>query len=360
MKIVNIWGAAMMLALMLLTATTAWAADITQNTAVVINSGNKAMYNNKSVAGTVTGTSFVGNNDFFISKGAIVVDGIELNLTIDGFNVDYSEQYTPLSGISLVNGAKLHLTVKGENALTAGYGGAGIAVPFGCSLEITAASTGTLNATGGRSYGGGVGIGSRGDCNNTNYYLLYPQGCGDITINGGTINAQGGTWYEYYTAAGGAAGIGSSEYSGWTSGITFGDNTYVNNITGNITINGGTVHATGGFCAAGIGGGATGTVKAITITGGNVTASAGKNGAAAIGNGYNGTVQQEDKLTCATISITGGTVTANGNIGYGKAWNTDKNVGGSVTIDNAATLSCSGDISPSTQRFTMHTFRITV
>ena len=34
---------------------TAWAADITQNTAVVINKGNRAKYNNKSITGTVPG-----------------------------------------------------------------------------------------------------------------------------------------------------------------------------------------------------------------------------------------------------------------------------------------------------------------
>ncbi len=355
--------AAVTLLIMLLTATTAGAADITQNTAVVINSGNKAQYNNKSVAGNVPGTSQAGNIDTFISQGAIVVDGIELNLTIDGFNVDYSEQNSLLSGISLVNGAKLHLTVKGVNTLTAGYGGAGIAVPFGCSLEITAASTGTLNATGGRNYGGGAGIGARGDGSNSNIKstrYLYPQGCGDITINGGTINAQGGTWYYYYVANGGAAGIGSSECSGCTaSDITFCDNTYVNNITGTITINGGTVHATGGCCAAGIGGGSTGTVKSITINGGNVTATAGED-AAAIGSGFGSTQMEEGKLTCADISITGGSVTANGNIGYGEAWLAGTNVGGSVTIGDAVTLSCTGTISPSTQHFTRRTFRITV
>ena len=355
--------AALTLLIMLLTATTAGAADITQNTAVVINSGNKAQYNNKSVAGNVPGTSQAGNIDTFISQGAIVVDGIELNLTIDGFNVDYSEQNSLLSGISLVNGAKLHLTVKGVNTLTAGYGGAGIAVPFGCSLEITAASTGTLNATGGRGYGGGAGIGARGDGSNSNIKstrYLYPQGCGDITINGGTINAQGGTWYYYYVANGGAAGIGSSECSGLTaSDITFCDNTYVNNITGTITINGGTVHATGGCCAAGIGGGSTGTVKSITINGGNVTATAGED-AAAIGSGFGSTQVEEGKLTCADISITGGSVTANGNIGYGEAWLAGTNVGGSVTIGDAVTLSCTGTISPSTQHFTRRTFRITL
>ncbi|MBQ2615944.1 MAG: hypothetical protein IJF90_03710, partial [Synergistaceae bacterium] len=125
------------------------AADITLSSAVVINSSNKSQYEGKSVAGTIPSDSSAGGQGFFISQGAIVVDGIELNLTIDGLNADYSEKYSMLSGISLVNGATLHLTVKGENTLTAGYGGAGIAVPDGTTLEITAASTGTLNATGG-------------------------------------------------------------------------------------------------------------------------------------------------------------------------------------------------------------------
>ena len=217
----------------------AQAADITLSSAVVINSSNKSQYEGKSVAGTIPADSSAGKIDSFISKGAIVIDGIELNLTINGLNVDYSEKYSMLSGISLVNNAKLHLTVNGTNNLKAGFGGAGIAVPDGCTLEITAASSGTLNATGGRNYGGGAGIGSIGDRMNSQTQAngIYPQGLGDITINGGTINAQGGTWYYYYEASGGAAGIGSSEYSGETStGITYGDNRYVNNITGTLEI----------------------------------------------------------------------------------------------------------------------------
>lgn len=59
----------------------------------------------------------------FTSKGVIVVDGIELDITIDGLNVDYSGLYLMRSGISLVNGTKLHLTVNGTNTLKAGYGG---------------------------------------------------------------------------------------------------------------------------------------------------------------------------------------------------------------------------------------------
>ena len=323
---------ALLTLMMVLTAQTAWAADITQNTAVVINSGNKATYHNKSIAGTVPADSYAGNNGFFISKGAVVVDGIELNLTIDGFNVDYTVRATPVSGISLVNGATLHLTIKGENTLTAGFGGAGIAVPDGCTLEITAASDGTLHATGGKNYGGGAGIGSIGDRNNTNQgsNFLFPQGLGTITINGGIIYAKGGTWYNINKAAGGAAGIGSSELSGaTTTDSSWGGTTYINNITGSITINGGTVTATGGQGAAGIGGGNNGTLQTITITGGTVTATPGK-GAAAIGIGFNGFTSGSGTLTIPAVSITGGTVKANGSIGFGEA------------IDDSQTLGASG------------------
>ncbi|MBQ6115023.1 MAG: hypothetical protein IJL11_06565, partial [Synergistaceae bacterium] len=89
----------------------AQAADITLSSAVVINSSNKSQYECKTITGTIPADSSAGKIDSFISKGAIVVDGIELNLTINGLNVDYSEKYSMLSGISLVNNATLHLTV---------------------------------------------------------------------------------------------------------------------------------------------------------------------------------------------------------------------------------------------------------
>ena len=248
----------------------AHAADITLSSAVVINSSNKSQYNGKSIGGTIPASSHAGTSATFYSSAGIVIDGVEINLTIDGLNTDYSELYSTCSGIALRNGAKLHLTVKGTNTLKAGFGGAGIAVPDGCTLEITGSSTGTLNAIGGNNYGGGAGIGSIGNgaSENSEYRYMIPQGLGDIIINGGTINAQGGTWY-YISAVGGAAGIGSSEYSGAGSavqGTTFSDNRYITNITGSVTINGGNVSATGGPRATGIGGGNIGTLKTITIT----------------------------------------------------------------------------------------------
>ena len=338
--------AAMTLLVTMLTTIGTWSADITQNTAVVINSSNKATYHNKSITGTVPSDSKAGTSDSFTSFGAIVVDGIDLNLTIEDFTAVYSDGGSYRSGIALKNGATLHLTVLGTNTLQGDFGGAGIAVPAGCTLEITAASTGTLNATGGKSFGGGAGIGSLGDHANTQTqaFGIIPQGLGDIIINGGTINAKGGTWYVYFDKAGGAAGIGSGEYSGMTDPQSvFGDNTYINNITGSITINGGTVTASGGYGGTGIGGGNCGTVKTITITGGTVTANG--NSAAAIGCGYNSQLDKQS-LTCPTINLTGGTITANGNIGYSKEILAGHNVGGKVTIGADADVRCTGSIQP--------------
>ncbi len=70
-----------------------------------------------------------------------------------------------------------------------------------------------------------------------------------------------------------------------------------------LTINGtGTLTATGGIFAAGIGSGGEATCGAITISGGTVYASSGQFGAG-IGSGYNGS-------SCGAITISGGTVTA--------------------------------------------------
>ena len=93
------------------------------------------------------------------------------------------------------------------------------------------------------------------------------------------------------TGGGSAAGIGSGYYGS----------------CGNITISGGTVTATGGNKAAGIGsGGYQGKCGDITISGGTVTATGGNN-AAGIGSGY--------QCTCGNIAITGGNVTATGGDG---------------------------------------------
>lgn len=108
-----------------------------------------------------------------------------------------------------------------------------------------------------------------------------------VTIYDGTINATGGKC---------AAGIGGGSIS--------------SNATGDIIIYGGNINATGGRYAAGIGGGDNKRVNQINIYGGTVTAYAGADGAG-IGGGEDG--------DSGDITIYGGVVRAYGNVsdGYG-------------------------------------------
>ena len=144
--------------------------------------------------------------------------------------------------------------------------------------------------------------------------------CGNITINGGTITATGGRH---------AAGIGCGGYG--TSSC------------GDITINGGTIEATGGARGAGIGGSYNGTCGDITISNGEITAIGGVENhfcAAGIGGGgFNG--------NCNNITISGGVVTATGASG-----DTDGAAGigggyagtcGAITISGGVVTATGGD-----------------
>ena len=111
---------------------------------------------------------------------------------------------------------------------------------------------------------------------------------GTLTINSGTIYATGGT-------DGYSAGIG-----GGSSGKG-----------GTITINGGTVVAVGGLYAAGIGGGSGGNGGTVVINGGSVKAIAGT-GADDIGNGNNCKTEfagihnsNGDSVSKLTVSLSG-------------------------------------------------------
>ena len=91
----------------------------------------------------------------------------------------------------------------------------------------------------------------------------------------------------------------------------------------NITITGGTVDATGGYGSAGIGGGKEGKGENITITGGTVTATGGSDGAG-IGGGMMGSGEN--------ITITGGTVTATGGESGAGIGGGNDGVGKNITI----------------------------
>ena len=102
----------------------------------------------------------------------------------------------------------------------------------------------------------------------------------------------------------------------------------------NITITGGTVDATGGYGSAGIGGGNGGVGKNITITGGTVTA-AGGFGNAGIGGG-NGSDGEN-------ITITGGSVTATGGEFAAGIGGSNGGSGNNITITGGTVTATGGD-----------------
>ena len=97
----------------------------------------------------------------------------------------------------------------------------------------------------------------------------------------------------------------------------------------NITITGGTVDATGGYGSAGIGGGNGGVGKNITITGGTVTA-AGGFGNAGIGGG-NGSDGENITITGGSVTATGGEFAAGIGGSNGGSGNNITIKGGTVT-----------------------------
>lgn len=274
---------------------------------IVIDENNVDDFNGKTLTGTTT-------------NGIYIRNGVTVDLTIENLKITKSENIS--SCISVGYNATLNLTVIGDNTLKAtGWGGAGIEVmgQNKATLRITSASTGTLNAVGGygsKQFGsyGGAGIGGMARIT-SDIREIY---VGDIIIEGGTINAVGG-----YQAAGIGGTIGESG--------------------ANITITGGTVNATGGSYGAGIGGGFNGNVDSITISGGTVTANAGEK-AAAIGVGRDQSIHQYAVLPYNTIRITGGDVTANGNIGYGNVYLAVPDKPGTIEISENVALNLNGEI----------------
>ncbi|MEA4969817.1 MAG: SH3 domain-containing protein [Candidatus Pelethousia sp.] len=197
------------------------------------------------------------------SAASVVIDeGVEANLTLDNATINTSAG----AAIHTFSGAKLNLTVVGDNTLTGTYGYAGLNVNPGQTLVITAKSTGTINVTGGH---GGAGIGGNNGLSG-----------GTIIIWGGTVIANGGSF---------GAGIGGG----------------MNGSGGEITISGGTV-TTQSYSGAGIGGGEYGDGGKIIIQGGTVTARS-LYGGAGIGGGIADYLPGGDG---GTIIIRGGTVTA--------------------------------------------------
>lgn len=186
-----------------------------------------------------------------LGNATIILDGEN---TVRSFNRMYPCIQAGPEGSKLIVAGDGKLTTDGRSL-------AGIGSGVGGSCGDITISGGTITAQGGNGIGSG-----------------YSGSCGNITITGGTITAQG-------SGAGIGCGGGGS--------------------CGNITITGGTITSQGDH--VGIGSGIYGSCGDITITGGTITAQGGEVG---IGSGLLG--------SCGDIIITGGTIMAQGDhVGIG-------------------------------------------
>lgn len=205
-----------------------------------------------------TGEYTIVQTDTTYVDKTIAVTGGEHKITM-GSKVEIDVHATSQAcAFSIASGASVDLVLKKVVTLKSGSSRAGLAVPTGAAVTISADSRyGALNAAGGDS---GAGIGGYYGNNTT----LYSGG--SITILSGTVEATGGS---------SAAGIG-----GYGTGTGKDEQ---------IHISGGKVTATGGSGSAGIGGGAggdgTGTNGQIIIDGTAVVTATGKGYGAGIGGG---------------------------------------------------------------------------
>ena len=270
--------------------------EMLKNTAEIIDFNNLAEgasgdgWNFTSGTLTLTASkkySIEGNGTATTNK-IVLQSGQNASIYLKDVNIDVSG--TNLACAFDITGATADVYLRGDNTLKSGESRAGLEVPDGATLILSSANgdgktSGSLTATG-TGDRSGAGIGGPGVD-----YSEFNGRAGNITIHGGTINA---------SAGGFAAGIGGGDSDG-------------DDGCGAITITGGRITASGGIWAPGIGNADANepyTVHddSITITGGRIIASGGELGAG-IGGGKNadsGVIRIRDGMQ-PYITATGGT-----------------------------------------------------
>ena len=257
-----------------------------------------------------------------------------LKLTLKDVKIDVSDTgdfaTSGKAALSVQGKGNVEIELDGKNELKSGYDRAGLE-------KNTSDSTGTLtlkddNKDGSlKATGGdsGAGIGGGGQ---------WGDGSGEnITITGGSVTATGGKWAAGIGGVGNGKNItingGTVNATGTDGGAGIGGGSRSSGEA--ITINGGTVNATGTDGGAGIGGGDEGSGEDITITGGTVNAAGGDYGAG-IGGGISGNGKN--------ITITGGTVTAKGRLGGAGIGGGEQGNGEDITITDG-TVNAAGGVS---------------
>ncbi|HEX2946112.1 MAG TPA: S-layer homology domain-containing protein [Clostridia bacterium] len=243
-------------------------------------------------------------------------------------------------------GSRLILESGATSTLTGGTSAPGISLE--APAELSLENNGVLTATGGTGCAGlqcpigatltvsGDGtLNATGKNGGAGIGGAYKAACGSITINSGTVIATGGgvrmTNRFYHAIDGGVITISGGTVN--SANITYGGIGGNSNEGSSISIAGGTVTATGAPEAIGIGG--VGTLGCdVTITGGTVTAISNK--VAPIG--------RNNTSLSGTVKITGGTVTAQSN-GYNYAGiDCSYGASGIVTITGGTVKATGGNI----------------
>ncbi len=269
-----------------------------------------------------------------------IADGAEVTLrdaTINGTNEKICfEGSSSCSWAGLTCLGNCTIVLEGSNTVKGfdgNYPGIKAAKQVGDGEEytLTIKGEGSLEAS---SNGDGAGIGGELQYSNSD----IRGNCGNITIEGGTVTATGGG-----SGVGGGTNYGTcgditisggkvtATSSGFGAGI--GGGSYVS--IGNITISGGKVTATGGNNSAGIGTGKYGTCGKIIISGDEVIAIGGES-AAGIGSGYEG--------ISGNITISGGTVTATGGYSSAGIGGGERGSNGYITISGGEVIATGGEL----------------
>lgn len=163
----------LLIALMLICCT-----NITAYALTTPSPGDTLSINGDAVRITQAGTYIITGSGS--TTNTITVDPNiegEVNITLNDVHIDVSA--TNACAFSIGAGTTVNLTITGTNLLKSGFK-AGLHVPSVTVLKIDGA--GSLEAAG----KGGIHFGPAGIGGNAN------TGCGDITINGGTVTATGG------------------------------------------------------------------------------------------------------------------------------------------------------------------------
>ena len=304
-----------------------------------------------------TGAYTIKQDDKAYLNNAVSVTGGTHEITMNDVIIDVSNS-SGACAFSIASGATVDLKLAGPVTLKSGSYAAGLSVPAGAAVTVSAvADSGALTAEGGEH---GAGIGGYNN-KSANFNYSFAKG-GNITILSGTVVALGGSQGagigggcrgdgtgtgEMLRIFGGKVTATSDDYGAGIGGGYQGDGT---GQSGKMIIGGNAaVTATGGSCGAGIGGGyqadGTGVYGKITLGGtANVTAIA--KSSAGIGSGYLGsfgTGQSGEVLITENVTVQASAISGAG-IGSGTPSFQDGSCSYGTGTDGRLTINGNADV----------------